>query len=136
MSYIKFELHSGNYCIIYHIQKHQIFAVKLTLNHIRNFLAYLVCVKCQKCVLKSGGFDSLIFLIPEKYFPNLRQLPWVPPLYPVLLQINLYPNFKNQSLNPYRWKRPKVDASIFDSALSHTQDIFACGQVSSPCLYR
>ena len=52
----------------------------------------------------------------------------------------------------YRRKRPKVDASIFDSALSQTRrsdasekereiacpllDVFACGQVSSPCLYR
>ena len=50
-------------------------------------------------------------------------------------------------LNRYRRKRPKVDASIFDSALSHTRRSdasekkkkiacpllaeFACGQVSS-----
>ena len=56
-------------------------------------------------------------------------------------------------LNRYRRKRPKVDASIFDSVLSHTRrsdasekekkkysrpllDFFACGQVSSPRLYR
>ena len=55
-------------------------------------------------------------------------------------------------LNRYRRKRPKVDASIFDSALSHTRrsdaskkekkiacpllDVFACGQLSSPRLYR
>ena len=56
-------------------------------------------------------------------------------------------------LNGYRRKGPKVDASIFDSALSHTRrseasekkekkiacpllDVFACGQVSSPRLYR
>ena len=55
-------------------------------------------------------------------------------------------------VNRYRRKRPKVDASIFDSALSHTRrsdaskkekkmacpllDVFACGQVSSPRLYR
>ena len=26
-----------------------------------------------------------------------------------------------QNFNPYRWKRPKVDARIFDSALSHTR---------------
>ena len=58
--------------------------------------------------------------------------------------------------NRYRRKRPKVDASIFDSVLSHTRrsdasekreensvvalrsllDVFACGQVSSPRLYR
>ena len=55
--------------------------------------------------------------------------------------------------NRYKRKRPKVDASIFNSALSHTRrsdaseknrrkysrpllDIFACGQVSSPRLYR
>ena len=60
--------------------------------------------------------------------------------------------FKILTLNPYRRKRPKVDASIFDSALSHTRrsdasekekkiacpllDVFACGQVSSPRLYR
>ena len=52
----------------------------------------------------------------------------------------------------YRRKRPKVDASIFDSAMSHTRradasekekkiacpllDVFACGQVSSSRLYR
>ena len=56
-------------------------------------------------------------------------------------------------LNRYRRKRPKVDATIFDSALSHTRrleasekkekkiacpllDVFACGQVSSPRLNR
>ena len=56
-------------------------------------------------------------------------------------------------INRYRRKRPKVDASIFDSALSHTRRSeasekkrrknsrpllvkFACGQVSSPRLYR
>ena len=54
--------------------------------------------------------------------------------------------------NRYRQKRPKVDARIFDSVLSHTRrsdasekeekitlpllDVFACGQVSSPRLYR
>ena len=55
--------------------------------------------------------------------------------------------------NRYRRKRPKMDASIFDSTLSHTcrSDAsekkrrkysrsllakFACGQVSSPRLYR
>ena len=54
--------------------------------------------------------------------------------------------------NRYRRKRPKVDASIFDSALSHTRrseasdkkkkkacpllDVFDCGQVLSPRLYR
>ena len=58
-------------------------------------------------------------------------------------------------LNRYRRKRPKLDASIFDLALSYTEslsrsdasekkekkiacpflDIFACGQVSSPRLY-
>ena len=54
--------------------------------------------------------------------------------------------------NRYRRERPKVDASIFDSALSHTRrsdasekekkiacpilDVFARGQVSSPRLYR
>ena len=60
---------------------------------------------------------------------------------------------KNQFLiNRNRRKRPKVDATIFDSALSHTRrsdasqkekkiacpllDIFACGQVSSPRMYR
>ena len=58
----------------------------------------------------------------------------------------------SRSLNRYRRKRPKVDASIFDSALSHTRrsdasqkkkeiacpllDVSACGQVSSPRLYR
>ena len=56
------------------------------------------------------------------------------------------------SVNQYRRKRPKVDASIFDSALSHTRRSdtsekrgkysrpllvkSACGQVSSPRLYR
>ena len=51
-------------------------------------------------------------------------------------------------VNRYRRKRPKVDASIFGSALGHTRpsdasekmmkiacqllDVFACGQVSSP----
>ena len=55
-------------------------------------------------------------------------------------------------INRYRWKRPKVDANIFDSALSHTRRSdaskkrrkysrpllakFDCGQVSSPRLYR
>ena len=55
-------------------------------------------------------------------------------------------------VNRYRRKRSKVDASIFDSVLSHTRrsdtsekktkiarpllDVFACGQVSSPRLYR
>ena len=59
-------------------------------------------------------------------------------------------------LNRYRRKRSKVNASIFDSALSHTRrsdaskkreensvvalrsllNVFACGQVSSPRLYR
>ena len=55
-------------------------------------------------------------------------------------------------LNRYRRKRPKVDASIFDSALTHTRrsdaskkekniacpllDVFTCGKVSSPRLYR
>ena len=58
--------------------------------------------------------------------------------------------------NRCRRKRSKVDASIFDSALSHTRrsdasekreenivvalrsllNVFACGQVSSPHLYR
>ena len=56
------------------------------------------------------------------------------------------------NFNRYRRKRPKLDASIFDSALSHTRrsnaaekkkkkacpllDVFDCGQVSSPRLYR
>ena len=55
-------------------------------------------------------------------------------------------------LHRYRRKRPKVDASILGSALCHTRrsdaskkrrkyarpflDVFACGQVSSPRLYR
>ena len=56
-------------------------------------------------------------------------------------------------LNRYRRRRPKVDASISDSALSHNRrsdasekkekkiacpllDVFACGQVPSPRLYR
>ena len=46
-------------------------------------------------------------------------------------------------LNRYRRKRPKLDASIFDSALSHNRRSDAsekreenCGQVSSPRLYR
>ena len=60
---------------------------------------------------------------------------------------------KHDYINRYRRKRPKVDASIYDSALSHTRrsdasekkeekysspllDVFACGQVSSPRLYR
>ena len=58
--------------------------------------------------------------------------------------------------NRYRRKRSKVNASTFDSALSHTRrsdtsekreknsvvalrsllKVFACGQVSSPRLYR
>ena len=58
----------------------------------------------------------------------------------------------NLSLNRYRRKCPKVDASIYDSVLSHTRrsdawekemkiacpllDIFACGEVSSPRPYR
>ena len=57
-----------------------------------------------------------------------------------------------QIINRYRRKRPKVDATIFDSALSHTRrsdasekekkiacpllDVFTCGQVSSPRLNR
>ena len=61
-----------------------------------------------------------------------------------------------QLVNRYRRKRPKVDASIFDSALSHTRrsdvsekteknsvaalrsllNVFVCGQLSSPRLYR
>ena len=61
--------------------------------------------------------------------------------------------FLLQDFNRYRRKRPKVDASIFDSTLSHTRrldasgkkekkiarpllEVFACGQVSSPRLYR
>ena len=56
------------------------------------------------------------------------------------------------SFNRYRRKCPKVDASIFDSALSLTRrsdasekekkkacpllDVIACGKVSSPRLYR
>ena len=51
------------------------------------------------------------------------------------------------SVNRYRRKRPKVDASIFDSALGRVAkkerkiscpllDVFACGQVSIPRLYR
>ena len=56
------------------------------------------------------------------------------------------------NLNRYRRRRQKVDASIFDSVLSHTRrsdasekkkkiaypllDVSACGQVSSPRLYR
>ena len=63
---------------------------------------------------------------------------------------------ESPSFNRYRRKRPKVDASISDAALSHTWlilvtrtrrkkrrkyscpllDVFACGQVSSPRLYR
>ena len=58
-------------------------------------------------------------------------------------------------INRYRRKRSKVNASVFDSALSHTRrsntsekkensvvalrsllNVFACGQVSSPRLYR
>ena len=55
-------------------------------------------------------------------------------------------------INRYRRKRSKVNASVFDSALSHTRrsdaskkekkiacplsDVFACGQDSSPRLYR
>ena len=54
--------------------------------------------------------------------------------------------------NRYSRKRPKVDAGIFNSALSHTRrsdatekrkkiacplsDVFSCGQVSSPRLFR
>ena len=56
------------------------------------------------------------------------------------------------NLNRYRRERPKVDASIFDSALSQSHrsdalekekkivcpllDVFPCGQVSSPRLNR
>ena len=51
------------------------------------------------------------------------------------------------NFNRYRRKRAKVDASIFDSALSHTRrsdaserreenSVSTCGQVSSPRLYR
>ena len=55
-------------------------------------------------------------------------------------------------VNRYRRKRPKVDASIFDSTLIHTRrsdaakkreekacpllDVFAFGQVSSPRPYQ
>ena len=58
----------------------------------------------------------------------------------------------NHAFNLYRQHRPKMDASIFDSALSHTGrsessekeekiacpllDVFSCGQVSSHRLYR
>ena len=57
-----------------------------------------------------------------------------------------------EHVNRYRRKRPKVDATFFDSALSHTRrsdasekkkkiacsllNVFACGQVSTPRLYR
>ena len=62
--------------------------------------------------------------------------------------------FFNFHPNGYRRKRPKVDACIFDSVLSHTRrsdasgkkkeekysrpllDVLACGQVSTPHLYR
>ena len=62
-------------------------------------------------------------------------------------------SYNGSSFNRYRQNRPKVDASSFDSALSHTRrsdasekkeekfsrpflHAFACGQVSSPDLYR
>ena len=65
----------------------------------------------------------------------------------------MYYTLFSKEFNRYRRKRPKVDASIFDSALSHTRrsdasekmkfkiacpllDVFVCGQVSSPRLYR
>ena len=73
----------------------------------------------------------------------------------ILLQFvgHVHQNYLSfQDFNRYRRKRPKVDASIFDSALSHScrsdssekiekiacllLDVFACGQVSSPRLYR
>ena len=63
------------------------------------------------------------------------------------INVNLKTKF-----NRYRRKHSKGNASIFDSALSHTRrsnasekekkiacpllDVFACGQVSSPRLYR
>ena len=59
---------------------------------------------------------------------------------------------KNRGFNRYRRKRPKVNTSFFDLALSHTRrsdasekrkkiacpllNVFACVQVSSPRLYR
>ena len=68
-----------------------------------------------------------------------------------MVQYQIISIFKN--VNRYRRKRPKVDASIFDYALSHTRrseasekkekkiacpllDVFAYGQVSSPRMYR
>ena len=74
-------------------------------------------------------------------------------VYLVFLAGSTFRTFRNiLGLNRYRRKRPKVDASIFDLALSHTRlsdasekkkkiacpllDIFACGQVLSPRLYR
>ena len=67
-----------------------------------------------------------------------------------MIMINYW---SQKSINRYRRKYPKVDASIFESVLSHTRSlgrdgkkekkiacpllkVFACGQVSSPRLYR
>ena len=69
------------------------------------------------------------------------------------IELSSCPQRLTSSLNRNRRKCPKVDASIFDSMLSHTRrsdpsekkeekysrpflDIFACGQASSPRLYR
>ena len=61
-------------------------------------------------------------------------------------------SYSHPLVNQYRRQHPKVDASIFDSALSHTRrsdtsekkkkiarpllDVFAFGQFSSPRLYQ
>ena len=75
----------------------------------------------------------------------------IPLPFPSVSVTKCFESLKKFIFNRYTRKRPKVDASIFDSALSHTRrsaasqkkkiasplfDVFACGQVSSPRLYR
>ena len=70
----------------------------------------------------------------------------------ILIKVILEKIIPTPKLNRYRRKRPKVDATIFASVLSHTRrsdasekkkkiarsllEVFACRQVSSPRLYR
>ena len=96
-------------------------------------------------VSKSRKFEKVGILFPSEDFVNRK----------TSISCNGL-RYEKKRFNRYRRKRPKVDASIFDSALSHTRcqdaskkkegnnvvalrslfDVLACGQVSSPRLYR
>ena len=106
------------------------------------------------------SFDSYRFIRKPDFTQDLTEITILGNFNPVVWErYGVKSNIGSSNslkFNRYRRKGPTVDASIFDSALSHTRrsdaskkreeksvvalrsllNVFACGQVSSPRLYR